>query len=318
VPASVSLDVFILSCNRAEMLHETLQSFARQSYQEFRLIVLDNASTDHTEAVVSTFSKTRQVELYRHLSNIGGIDNLFYVQKIATSDWVMIFHDDDLLHPLYIECALSTLLDNPDCWLISCDFEGTRTPSLSDLENRQITQEKWILKTTKHLAAFCFTLNKIHFGATIYKKSAFCRLNKTDFLCFGKILDRPVLLSSLPDGYKAIVFKFKFAQYRIHESQDSQKSNSGPFLKEAIALTKCYRNILGTRWETSSGRCFLINNRSYLKGLYKWCTDRFEMGFYRFVFESMKAGASTWFVYIPRPIARLFKKVCLKFDPDFF
>jgi glycosyltransferase involved in cell wall biosynthesis len=314
----MSIDIFIISCNRAHFLHETLESFARQTYQEFRLIVLDNASTDQTEAVVSAFSKTRQVELYRHASNIGGIDNLFYAQKLADSEWVMVFHDDDLLHPKYLECAILAITGNPDCWLISCDFEGTRTPSLSDLANRKITQETWVFNNRRHLAAFCFTLNKIHFGATIYRKSAFCQLDKTKFLCFGKMLDRPVLLSSLPEGCKAIVFKFKFAQYRIHESQDSQKSTSGPFLEEAIALTKHYREILGARWTSSSGRCFLINNRSYLKGLYKWCTDRFQIGFYRFVFESRKAGASAWFVYVPRPIARLFKKFCLKYDADFF
>ncbi len=314
----MKLDVFILSHNRADFLGETLESLAAQTYQDFRIVVLDNASTDHTPEVVRKFSKTRQVLLHQHPKNIGGPDNFFSVGKLAEAEWVMAFHDDDILHPRYIEYAMATLQSHPDCRLIASNYVGVEKPSLSALSNQTATKDFWLFDHAAHFASFCYTLNKVHFGSAIYHRERLLKLSKEKLLPFGKIADRPAMIETLREGGGAIVFKFPFAQYRLHASQDSQSSTSGPFLKEAIALTAYYGEVMGKTFKTSAGRCFIVNNRAYLKGLYKWCSDRKNQRFARFIDRARQQQAATLLTHTPRPLMRLVKKILRHLDTNFF
>jgi len=298
-------------------LSETLESLAAQTYQDFRIIVLDNASTDHTGAVVRRFSERRQVSHHRHPSNIGG-DNFLSASDLALAEWVMIFHDDDLIHPCYLEYAMAALVEHPGCRLVASNFKGVNQVSLERLSKQELSKDIWFFDCAAHFASFCFTLNKIHFGSAIYNRNQLRQLTKEGLVRFGKIADRPALIETVRNGGSAIVFKAEFIQYRLHPNQDSQSSNSGPFLDEAIALTQYYAQVMGKNWRTSSGRSFLINNRAYLKGIYKWCSDRSTKKFNQFVRDAEKAGAATKLAYVPRPLMRLLKKTVSKLDPKFF
>jgi glycosyltransferase involved in cell wall biosynthesis len=314
----MNLDVFILSYNRADYLRETLESLHAQTCQDFRIVVLDNASTDHTPEVVRDFSKLRQVHLHQHPKNIGGVDNFYSVSKLAEANWVMAFHDDDIIHPRYIEVAMDALRSHPDCRLIASNYAGVKMPSLPELSKQELIKDFWLFKDAAHFASFCYTLNKIHFGSVIYRRDRLLTLNKEKLRPFGKILDRPAMLETIISGGGAIVFKAPFIQYREHPNQDSQSSSSGPFLSEAIALTSYYAGVMGKSWKTSAGRCFIVNNRAYLKGMYKWCSDRNNLRFNQFIGIANKSDAATAFSYLPRPLMRLIKKILQRTDSNFF
>jgi glycosyltransferase involved in cell wall biosynthesis len=310
----VQLDIFILSYNRADFLRETLESLQAQTFQDFRIIVLDNASTDHTAEVVRDFSQKRPAILHQHPTNIGWLDNFLKVGSLAEADWVMAFHDDDIIHPRYIECAMAALDRHPDCRLIGSNYVGVEKPSLPELSSQDLNKDFWLFDHAAHFASFCYTLNKVHFGSVIYQRDCFRRLTREHILPYGKIGDRPAMIETLRAGGGAIVFKAPYIQYRLHASQDSQSSTSGPFLKEAIALTAYYGAVMGKTWKTSAGRSFIVSNRAYLKGLYKWCSDRPSTGFTRYIWSAKKAGAATYWSFLPRPLMRLAKKALKRAD----
>lgn len=312
------LDVFILSYNRADFLLETLESLKAQTFQDFRIIVLDNASTDHTAEVVRDFSQKRSAILHQHPTNIGWLDNFLKVGSLAEPDWVMAFHDDDIIHPRYIECAMAALDSHPNCRLIASNYVGVEKPALAALFGQNLKKDFWLFDHAAHFASFCYTLNKVHFGSVIYRRDCFQRLKREHILPYGKIGDRPAMIETLRAGGGAIVFKAPYIQYRLHASQDSQSSTSGPFLHEAIKLTRFYGDVMGKTWKTSAGRCFIVNNRAYLKGLYKWCSDRGTSRFNCFISGAKKNESATAFSYIPRPIMRLLKKTFRYLDPNFF
>ncbi len=314
----VRLDVFILSYNRADFLRETLESLQAQTFQDFRIIVLDNASTDNTAQVVHDFSQKRPAILHQHPKNIGWLDNFLKVGSIAEADWVMAFHDDDIIHPRYLECAMGSLDRHPDCRLIASNYVGVDKPSLSALSGQDLNKDFWLFDHAAHFASFCYTINKVHFGSVIYQRDCFRRLTRDNILPYGKIGDRPAMIETLRAGGGAIVFKAPFIQYRLHASQDSQSSTSGPFLHEVIKLTRLYADVMGTTWKTSSGRCFIVNNRAYLKGLYKWCSDRHNYGFNQFTIKAYTSRAATKCTIVPRIAMRLIKKILTKTDSSFF
>jgi len=314
----MNLDVFILTYNRADLLRETLESLAAQTYQDFTIVVVDNASTDNTVEIVNEFSRYRQAHLHRHPYNIGGVDNFHYVGRLAKAKWVMAFHDDDIMHPRYIEYAMNALSKNPECYLIASNYVGVKKTSQEALAAQKLNNDHWSFDHAAHFASFCYTINKIHFGSTIYQTERLRSLHKENLLAFGKIADRPAMIETLRAGGGAIVFKAPFIQYREHANQDSQTSTSGPFLHEAIALAGYYAEVMGKTWQTSSGRSFIVNNRAYLKGLYKWCSDRSSKCFNHYVWCAKEVGAASYVSFLPRLIMRLVKKILLKIDFKFF
>ena len=93
-----TLVLFVLSYNRADYIGETIESLIAQTFQDFRLIVLDNGSTDCTKDVVARYPSVEYLSLPE---NVGFYPNFLRIKEIASAEWVMAFHDDDLLHPAY-------------------------------------------------------------------------------------------------------------------------------------------------------------------------------------------------------------------------
>ena len=80
----------------------SIESLLNQSAGVSKITVLDNESTDNTFSVVERFS-SRGV---RYIRTKGFLGNFKKAQEIASGKYVMLFHDDDILHPLYLELAL--------------------------------------------------------------------------------------------------------------------------------------------------------------------------------------------------------------------
>jgi glycosyltransferase involved in cell wall biosynthesis len=90
------ISVVIATYNRASLLRETLDSIVTQSFRDFEIIVVDDGSTDGTEAVVRSYGPTLR---YIRQENRGpsaarnlGIQN-------ARANWISIQDSDDICTP---------------------------------------------------------------------------------------------------------------------------------------------------------------------------------------------------------------------------
>ena len=90
------LTVAVPTFNRAALLKQTLESILKQSFQNFVVVVFDNASTDNTQAVIESFSDPR-LSFSRSQSNLGMVNNWNRCILENTSPYLCIFHDDDLM-----------------------------------------------------------------------------------------------------------------------------------------------------------------------------------------------------------------------------
>jgi Glycosyl transferase family 2 len=86
--------VAIPSYNRATLLKRSLESVLRQDHPDFHIVVLDNASPDHTEDVARSFDDSR-VTYIRHETNIGGFRNFRYAMTMPRGAYLTVFQDDD-------------------------------------------------------------------------------------------------------------------------------------------------------------------------------------------------------------------------------
>ncbi len=128
-----SLEIFILTYNRADYLCESIESVLASSYKDFTLTVVDNCSTDNTKEVVNSFDDPR-IRYVKHEKNIGGINNINSAIRMAKADYIVLFHDDDKMLPSMIEEEYGFLEEHPEAGCVSClsrsFFEDGRTEDM--------------------------------------------------------------------------------------------------------------------------------------------------------------------------------------------
>ena len=98
--------------NRAGYLRKCIRSILAQSYADLEVIVLDNASSDDTGAVVREFDDPR-LQYHRNERNIGPFGNMNLGISLARGEYICIAHDDDAYLPDFVERVVSLLEANP-------------------------------------------------------------------------------------------------------------------------------------------------------------------------------------------------------------
>lgn len=113
----MKVSVIIPSYNRANLLPRTIKGVATQTFKDFEIIVVDDCSTDNTEAVVLQLKKQwplADIRYIKHDVNKGeagarntGIEN-------AKGDYVAFLDSDDEWLENKLEYQLNFLRDNTD------------------------------------------------------------------------------------------------------------------------------------------------------------------------------------------------------------
>ncbi len=113
------VSVVTLTHNRAYLLGRAMHSVLAQTYQNIEYIVVDGASTDNTQDVVSSFHDPRIKYFYREDNDI--TENINYGIKQASGSYVTFLDDDDEYTPLKIEKQIVLIESLPkDYGLVYC------------------------------------------------------------------------------------------------------------------------------------------------------------------------------------------------------
>ncbi|MFH1359470.1 MAG: glycosyltransferase [Candidatus Omnitrophota bacterium] len=107
------VSIIIPSFNRAKLLQRAIQSVLRQTYQNFEVIVVDDASTDHTREVVLGFSDPR-LRYIRNEKNLKGPRSRNIGIKQARGEYISLLDDDDEFLPEKIEKEVNKFRDAPE------------------------------------------------------------------------------------------------------------------------------------------------------------------------------------------------------------
>lgn len=112
------VSVCIPTYNYARFLGDAIESVLRQEFQDFELVVVDNASDDDTPAVVARYSDPR-LHAYRNERNIGLFGNFARALELATGDLVKFLSADDWLHPAYLREAVELMRHHTSAAIVS-------------------------------------------------------------------------------------------------------------------------------------------------------------------------------------------------------
>lgn len=99
-------------------LREAIRSVLAQSFTEHEIIVVDDASTDRTDALVQSFPQVRYV---RHASNAGQAAARNTGAQLAQGPFLAFLDQDDLWEPEFLEQTLAILEPAAEAALVHCD-----------------------------------------------------------------------------------------------------------------------------------------------------------------------------------------------------
>lgn len=120
-----SFSICIPNYNYGRYIGEAIQSVLNQTYQNFEIIVADNASTDDSVEVVKSF-KDERIRLIQNRRNIGFAPNLQRVTMEAGNQFVNVLSSDDQMKPDALEVYARVLIELGE--------EAERTVLCSDVE----------------------------------------------------------------------------------------------------------------------------------------------------------------------------------------
>lgn len=103
--------------NRASLLRRALKGVQAQTLWHKEIVVVDDASTDGTLAMIA--SEFPRVKVVRHRISRGASAARNSGVAVATGDWIFFHDDDDLMHPSHLADLLAAALAAPPNSLVA-------------------------------------------------------------------------------------------------------------------------------------------------------------------------------------------------------
>jgi len=124
--------------NGERFLKEAIESVFAQTFDDFELIISDNASTDSTEDICRSYaSKDKRIRYYRNEKNLGAAENFNKVFLMSSGEYFKWVTYDDISAPRFLEVCIEVLDRDPSIVLcypktILMDENGNKIRAFDD------------------------------------------------------------------------------------------------------------------------------------------------------------------------------------------
>ncbi|MBL4617583.1 MAG: glycosyltransferase family 2 protein [Robiginitomaculum sp.] len=108
----ISIDVIIVNYNAGEMLQRSVQCLLAQTFTNFRVFIVDNASTDDSLSLLVT--DDHRIELLKLTENTGFARGNNIGATMGTAPWIACLNPDAFAEPNWLEKLLKGVTSDPD------------------------------------------------------------------------------------------------------------------------------------------------------------------------------------------------------------
>jgi glycosyltransferase involved in cell wall biosynthesis len=114
----IAITVGVPVYNGADLLDESLACLARQTFQDFKVIVVDNASTDGSADIARAWAeRDPRFQYVRQDQQVTLMNNFLAALRLADTSWFLWRADDDLSADNYLETLYRLAVASPGCKL---------------------------------------------------------------------------------------------------------------------------------------------------------------------------------------------------------
>jgi glycosyltransferase involved in cell wall biosynthesis len=138
------VSIVMATYNGEKFLRQQMDSILGQTYQHFELIVVDDASTDNTLAILNEYaSLDNRIHVFPAEKNLGLIANFERGLGLVKSEYIALSDQDDIFRMDKIDLLKAELGKHPDCDLVISDL------SLIDEDSAEISPSMWLHQKMK-------------------------------------------------------------------------------------------------------------------------------------------------------------------------
>lgn len=198
--------VIIPNYNGKKFLKPCLDSLSNQTFDEFKTVVIDNASTDGSlELLRENYSWVEVVEMDKNYGFTGAVNEGI---RLTTTEYVLLLNNDTEVEPGFVE-ALYKCIDKSDR-IFSCSSKMINyyDRSIMDDGGDLYTVVGWQVQRGAGQSIDNYTRNCDVFtacaGAAIYRKSVFDEIGVFDNMHFAYLEDIDVGYRARIHGYRNV------------------------------------------------------------------------------------------------------------------
>ena len=219
--------------NGARFLKEAIDSILCQTFSDFELIILNDASTDDSEKIILTFNDKR-IRYFKNLTNLGLIDTLNKGLQESQGSFIARMDQDDISLSTRFQKQLDYLTTNKNVSLVA-----TKLVLIGEKgEDRGFWNDDFDTTSTDEIKTLmpkvnCIGHPTIMAVADVMKKYGYNR-------SFKNSEDWGLWLTLLSEGYIIAKIDEVLVKYRIHQGGTTVSENKINVSKKIIGFKRKY------------------------------------------------------------------------------
>jgi glycosyltransferase involved in cell wall biosynthesis len=215
-----SLVTVIYPCyNQPHILAASLRSLVNQTRKDFAVLLVDDCSIMDYDDVIAAFPQLRITRVVNE-KNLGAVPNMLNCLRYPVSTpYKMVFHEDDLLHPQWLELAIPALQKCPGAAWVASNMSFFKD-NMSVHFNAVESLDYHIKNDINELVAAIVEGQTFSFASVLYDSNIAAGASMP-FDTYSMLSDRYMLLEM---GKKCgfIYFKFDFVAAFDHSGRDTR------------------------------------------------------------------------------------------------
>lgn len=222
--------IYILCRDRLNYAREAIRSAVEQDIDDVEIIVSDNSDDDAVGEMIA--AEFPGVTYIRRSPVLNALSHFRTVIEESGAEYVVLFHDDDVLDPGYVRTMRAALDAQPDIVAVGCNAKVLRDTTPTNHLFMMALAHNVVLTTAEQLLDFYLRFNKHRaapFPGYMYRQTAIEGLY-LDSRDGGKHADVTFLMKLIERGNFLWLAK-PLMQYRMHSTNDSAVEHVGQRLR---------------------------------------------------------------------------------------
>lgn len=278
----------VIPCyNQTKLLERNLHYLEKQSFKNFDIIIIDDRSTENYQEIIPKFPNLK-ISYVKNEKNLGAIDNIFNsIFYKNDAPYKISLHEDDTLHPQYLEKAIKILDENEKIIFVSTLAEWFKNDEelmkkFNSVE--KISDNTLIINKTDFIRKI-LDGKHIMLGSVVYRNKNINQkpdLEKYDVLC-----DRPFLYSLLKDDQYMALIESNAMFTMDHVENDNRGKNITE--KNCFNMMNFYKENLPQPINKNDYKKFIIFSTNNLLNTFSGIRNK-TMSFYKFINTGKNLG----------------------------
>jgi glycosyltransferase involved in cell wall biosynthesis len=235
----IRVSIMLCTFNRADLLPFAINSVLAQTFVDWELLVLDDASTDNTATVVRPYLNDKRIRYIEHAKNLGIAKNRNFGLKEAKGEYVAVLDSDDVwLEPKKLEQQINFLDTHPEYVLVGTEM------IIIDNKGNTLRKVHYPLENAAIRQSFLIR-NQIAQSSVMYKKNAARRAGGYDeTLAIWEDWDLWLKLGAIGNVANLPIFSLGYSEHGKNISNENEKKG----IEASQKIISRYRNVYPNYW----------------------------------------------------------------------